>query len=110
MNPEQGVVALSILTVASAAINVYVGLRLAALQSKLKADSAKLEMSLVKQFVSWKDDVLAAINGKYVSAALIAEIRSSIGREISTITARLDHLDDRCEKRHSHCPDGCQGN
>jgi hypothetical protein len=90
---------LSVVTAAATAMNVYVGLRLAALQSKMKADAASLETTLIKQFVHWKDEVLQAINGKYVSAALIAEIRSSMGHELAQIAARLDHLERRCESR-----------
>jgi hypothetical protein len=46
--------ALSVLTIAGTGINVYVGLRLTALQAKMKADSAALEVSLLKQFVAWR--------------------------------------------------------
>lgn len=96
-------VVLSIVTAAATGMNIYVGLRLSALQSKMKADSAALETTLVKQFVHWKDEVLQAINGKYVSAALVAEIRSSIGHELAQIAARLEHLERRCEARQSEC-------
>ncbi len=92
-------VVLSIVTVVATGINVFVGLRLAALQSKMKADSAALETTLIKQFVHWKDEVLQAINGKYVSAALVAEIRNSMGHELALISARLEHLERRCEAR-----------
>ncbi len=64
---------LSAITLGATAINVYVGLRLAAVQSKLQADASALEATFVKQFAVWKDDVLGTINGKYVSAQLIAE-------------------------------------
>lgn len=94
---------LSVLTIGGTAINVYVGLRLAALQLKTKADAAALELSLLKQFVAWKDEVLQAINGKYVSATLVAEIRSGFGRELALIQARLDHIDHRCEERIEAC-------
>lgn len=94
---------LSIVTAAATAMNVYIGLRLAALQAKMKADSSALEASLIKQFVAWKDEVLAAINGKYVSAALIAEIRSNVGRELAQIEARLEHIENRCEMRQREC-------
>ncbi|HWR54804.1 MAG TPA: hypothetical protein VN428_27090 [Bryobacteraceae bacterium] len=97
---------LSVLTIGGTAINVYVGLRLAALQSKMKADSAALELSLLKQFVTWKDEVLGAINGKYVSATLIAEIRGSLGRELGLIQSRLDHIEHRCEERIESCRAG----
>ncbi len=96
-------VVLSIVTAAATGMNIYVGLRLSALQSKMKADSAALETTLVKQFVHWKDEVLQAINGKYVSAALVAEIRSSIGHELAQIAARLEHLERRCEARQLEC-------
>jgi hypothetical protein len=69
----------------------------------MKADSAALETTLVKQLVHWKDEVLQAINGKYVSAALVAEIRSSIGHDLAQIAARLEHLERRCETRQSEC-------
>ncbi len=96
-------VVLSIVTAAVTGMNVYIGLRLAALQSKMKADSSALEASLIKQFVAWKDEVLAAINGKYVSAALIAEIRSTLGRELAQIEARLEHIENRCGMRQREC-------
>jgi hypothetical protein len=96
-------VVLSIVTAAATGMNVYIGLRLAALQSKMKADSSALEASLIKQFVGWKDEVLAAINGKYVSAALIAEIRNNLGRELAQIEARLEHIENRCETRQREC-------
>ena len=96
-------VVLSIVTAAATGMNVYIGLRLAALQSKMKADSSALEASLIKQFVGWKDEVLAAINGKYVSAALIAEIRNNLGRELAQIEARLEHIENRCEMRQREC-------
>jgi hypothetical protein len=107
MTPQEIAVALSLVTAAGTAINVFVGLRLAAIQSKLKADTAALEVSLVKQFVAWKDELLATLNGKYVSEKLITEIKSSIGREMAVLATRLDHMDDRCEKRHSRCLATC---
>lgn len=103
MTPQEIAVGLSLLTAAGTAINVFVGLRLAAIQSKLKADTAALEVSMVKQFVQWKEELLATINGKYVSEKLIIEIRSGIGREMASLAARLDHMDERCERRHAHC-------
>jgi hypothetical protein len=103
VTPQEATIGLSVVTVASGAINVYVGLRLTALQSKMKADSSALEVSILKQFVAWKDEVLAAINGKYVSAQLIAEIRASLGREMSSLVARMDHLEKRCEDRPKDC-------
>jgi len=36
---------------------------------------ASLEVAVLKQFVTRKDEVLTAINGKDVTAALVAEIR-----------------------------------
>ena len=96
-------VLLSIVTAAATGINVYVGLRLSALQSKMKADSSALGAALIKQFVLWKDEVLTAINGKYVSAALIAEFRSNLGRELAQIDARLAHIENRCEVRREEC-------
>jgi hypothetical protein len=104
VTPQQITVIISLVGIASVAINVYVGLRLAAVQAKLEANAATLKASLVKEFAMWKDEVLNAINGKYVSEKLIFEIRSGIGREIATLSARIDHLDQRCERQHSHCP------
>jgi hypothetical protein len=103
MTPQEVAVGLSLLTVAGTAINVFVGLRLAAMQAKLKADTTALEVNLVKQFITWKDEVLATINGKYVSAQLIAEIRTSLGREITQIEMRLDRIEKRCEDRPKEC-------
>jgi hypothetical protein len=103
VTPQEATIGLSVVTVASGAINVYVGLRLTALQSKMKADSSALEVSILKQFVAWKDDVLTAINGKYVSDKLIGEIRASLGREMSALSARMDHIEKRCEERPKDC-------
>ena len=103
MTPQEATIGLSIITFAGASLNVYIGLRLAALESRLKADASALEVSLVKQFVAWKDEVLGAINGKYVSAQLIAEIRASLGHEIGMLTARMDHIEKRCEDRPKEC-------
>ena len=64
---------------------------------------AALKASLIKEFAMWKDDLLNAINGKYVSEKLIIEIRSGIGREIMSLSTRLDHFDQRCERRHARC-------
>jgi hypothetical protein len=91
-------------TVVSDAINVYVGLRLAALQSKMKADSAALEIALMKQFVTWKDDLLQLVNGKYVTASLIAEIRAGNTHDVARIDRVLDRIERRCEERG---PVGC---
>jgi hypothetical protein len=96
-------VIISVIGIVSVAINVYVGLRLAAVQLKLEADAATLKATLLTQFITWKDEVLNAINGKYVSEKLILEIRSGIGREMAILTTRLDHIDERCERRHAHC-------
>ena len=92
-------VCLSVITLAGGAINVYVGLRLAALQSKMKADASGLEVVLLKQFVLWKDEVLSAINGKYVTAALVAEMRSNFGHELQQIDKRLERIEERCAER-----------
>jgi hypothetical protein len=94
---------ISMIGFVSVAINVYVGLRLAAVQAKMEGDAATLRASLVTQFAAWKDEVLTAINGKYVSEKLIAEIRAGLGREIGSIYSRLDHMEERCDRRHSHC-------
>ncbi len=77
MTAQEVTVAVSIVTLASAAMNVYIGLRLTNLQAQAKADNAAMETRFVKQFSTWKDEVLATINGKYVSGQLIAETRSS---------------------------------
>jgi hypothetical protein len=103
VSPQEVTVGLSFLTVISAGINAYVGLRLAALQAKLRADASTLEVSLLKQFVTWKDDVLSAINGKYVSEKLVVEIRTSMGRELGMLSARMDHIEKRCECRPKDC-------
>ena len=92
------------MTVISGAINVYVGLRLAALQAKMKADSAALEIALMKQFVTWKDDLLQLLNGKYVTARLVAEIRTGITHDVTRIDRVLDRIERRCEERG---PVGC---
>jgi hypothetical protein len=102
MTAQEWTAIISVIGIVSVAINVYVGLRLAAVQSKLEGDAATLKADLLKQFVNWKDEVLNAINGKYVSEKLIIEIRSGIGREIQSLTARIDHMDERCERRHAH--------
>jgi len=104
MSAQDITIAISILTVVSGAINVYVGLRLAALQSKMKADSAALEIALMKQFVTWKDDLLQLLNGKYVTAVLVAEIRTGIAHDVSRIDRVLDRIERRCEERG---PAGC---
>jgi len=103
VTPQEIAIGLSVLTAAGTAINVFVGLRLAAMQAKLKSDTSAIEVSLVKQFITWKDEVLATINGKYVSAQLIAEIRSSVGRELTQIEVRLDRIEKRCEQRPKEC-------
>jgi hypothetical protein len=103
VTPQEIAVGLSLLTVAGTAINVFVGLRLAAMQAKLKADTSALEVALVRQFVGWKDEVLATINGKYVSAQLIAEIRTSIGRELAQAELRIDRIEKRCDDRSTEC-------
>ena len=104
MTAQEATVIISLVGLISVAINVYVGLRLAAVQSKIDADTATLRAEMMKQFVVWKDEVLNAINGKYVSEKLIVEIRSGLGREINILTARLDHIDARCEARLKDCP------
>jgi hypothetical protein len=104
MTAQEATVIISLVGLISVAINVYVGLRLAAMQAKIDADSATLRAELLKQFVVWKDEVLGAINGKYVSEKLIVEIRSGIGREIGLLATRIDRMDERCERRYSVCP------
>lgn len=103
MTAQEITALISLVGLLSVAINVYVGLRLAAVQAKLEAESATLKAALLAQFVTWKDDLLSAINGKYVSAQLIAEIRSSIGRELAQLELRLDHVEERCQDRARCC-------
>jgi len=104
MTSQEVTVGISVLTVVSGAINVYVGLRLAALQAQIKADSAAAEIALVKQFVEWKDDMLQLLNGKYVTASLVGEIRTGISHDVSRIDRVLDRIERRCEERG---PVGC---
>ena len=104
MSGEELTIGISALTVVSGGINVYVGLRLAALQAQIKADSAAAEIALVKQFVEWKDDMLRLLNGKYVTAVLVAEIRTGIAHDVSRIDRVLDRIERRCEERG---PAGC---
>ena len=99
MTAQDITIAVSILTVVSGAINVYVGLRLAALQAQIKADSAAAEIALVKQFVEWKDDMLQLLNGKYVTATLVGEIRTGITHDVARIDKVLDRIERRCEER-----------
>jgi len=104
VNAQEWTVIISAIGIVAVAINVYVGLRLAAVQAKLESNSTAIKAELLEQFVTWKDDVLNAINGKYVSEKLIIEIRSGIGRELQTLTSRVDHIDQRCERRLKDCP------
>ena len=96
-------VGISLITLTATGINVYVGLRLAALQSKMKADASALETALLRQFVSWKDEILALLNGKYVSDKLVGEIHANLDREIAALNARMDHIEKRCEDRPKEC-------
>ena len=52
-------VGISLVMLTATGNNVYAGLRLAALQAKVQADSSRLELALLQQFVLWKDEVLA---------------------------------------------------
>ncbi len=104
MTNQEITIGISVLTVVSGAINVYVGLRLAALQAQMKADSAAAEIALVKQLVAWKDDMLQLLNGKYVTAVLVAEIRTGIAHDVARIDRVLDRIERRCEERG---PLGC---
>ena len=104
MTNQEITTGISVVTVVSGAINVYVGLRLAALQAQIKADSAAAEIALVKQIVEWKDDMLRLLNGKYVTAVLVAEIRTGIAHDVSRIDRVLDRIERRCEERG---PVGC---
>lgn len=82
-------VGISLTTPTATAINVYVGLRLAALQAKIKAEESLLEASLVKQFVGWQEEVVSAINDKYVTAKLVGEIEENLRIELVQIDKRL---------------------
>jgi hypothetical protein len=104
MTAQEITIGISVVTIISGAINVYVGLRLSALQAKMKADSAALEIALMKQFVTWKDDLLQLLNGKYVTASLVAEIRTGISHDVTRIDRVLDRIERRCEERG---PTGC---
>jgi len=99
MTTQEITIGISVVTVVSGAINVYVGLRLAALQSRMKADSAGLEITLMKQFVAWKDELLQLLNGKYVTATLVAEIRTGFAHDVQRIDKVLDRIERRCEER-----------
>jgi hypothetical protein len=99
MTNQEITIGISVLTVVSGAINVYVGLRLAALQAQLKADSAAAEIALVRQFIAWKDEILELLNGKYVTASLVAEIRAGISHDVTRIDKVLDRIERRCEER-----------
>lgn len=85
-------------TAAAALLNVVIGLRMSALYSKLQAENSKMELTMLKQFVLWKDEMLSVINGKYVSAALVTEMKTSITRELTQIEDRMNHMDQRCER------------
>jgi hypothetical protein len=98
MSGEELTIGISVLTVVSGAINVYVGLRLAALQAQMKADSAAAEIALVRQFIAWKDEILQLLNSKYVTAVLVAEIRDGIAHDVSRIDKALDRLERRREE------------
>lgn len=74
MTSQDLTIGISVVTIVSGAIHVYVGLRLAALLAQLKADSAA-EIALVKQFVECKDDMLQLLNRSYVTAVLLSETR-----------------------------------
>ena len=89
-------IALSVIMATATGINVYVGLRLSALQSKMKADSAALEIALMKQFVQWRDDLLQLLNAKYVTGTLASEIHANLGREMARIGEHLDRIEQRC--------------
>jgi hypothetical protein len=70
----------------------------------MKADSAAAEIALVRQFIAWKDEILQLLNGKYVTATLVAEIRTGIAHDVSRIDKVLDRIERRCEERG---PVGC---
>jgi hypothetical protein len=58
-----------LITLTATGINVYVGLR------------------------------LAATNGKYVTAALVAEMHANFGHEMQQIDKRLERIEERCAER-----------
>ena len=103
MSAQDIAVGISILTAVSAAVNVYVGLRLATLQAKTKADAAALEVAMMKQFVAWKDDLQKLLNGKYVTATLVAEMKTRLADDIERIDKVLDRIERRCEERGGYC-------
>ncbi|HZT29226.1 MAG TPA: hypothetical protein VFA33_05050 [Bryobacteraceae bacterium] len=104
MTPQEITAIISAIGIISVAINIYVGLRLATVQARFEADAAALKASMIEEFARWKDEVLNAINGKYVSEKLIIEIRAGLGREIMALSTRFDRMDERCEIRHARCP------
>jgi hypothetical protein len=110
INVQIAGVVLSVFTLTASAINIYVGLRLAVIQARLKADSAALEVSLVKQFVGWKEDVVRAINDKYVTGALVAEMRSNFRDDLGRIDKRLERIEERCAERLEKCQPGGRHN
>jgi hypothetical protein len=65
----------------------------------------------VKQFVGWKNEVLSAINGKHVTATLVAEIRANFGHDLQQIDKRLERIEVRCAERLEKCAarDECSG-
>ena len=96
-------VGISLITLTATAINVYVGLRLAALQARIKAEESQLEASLVKQFVGWKEEVVSAINDKYVTAKLVGEIKENLRNDLAQVDKRLERIEVRCAERLAKC-------
>lgn len=89
---------LSSITLVSGAVNVFVGLRLAALQQRVRADSASLEVTLVKELSSWKESVLKLLSG-YATTAAVLELHGSVNRDIDRLRVILDRIERRCEER-----------
>lgn len=81
-------VGISLITLTATAINIYVSLRLTAIQAKMKAGSSGLEVALLKKVVLWKDEISPAIKGKYVSAQLIGGLCESRFRRVGLESRR----------------------
>jgi len=64
MTGQHITIAISILTVASAAMNVYVGLRPRGSSVEDEGRIDRAGTTLMKQFVAWKDDLLQLLNGR----------------------------------------------
>jgi hypothetical protein len=95
---------ISLITIISTSINVFISLKLASAQSAWKADAAGLQVTLMGQSIKWKDDILSSINGKYVSDKLVGEMKTGLAREIVLLEERVKRIEVRCDER---AKDGC---